>query len=348
MKISSKLQAAYEELCSPPSDADASWNRARGYQFERVLSDLLSEDGLEPRTSYKLQGEQIDGSFFLEGTVFLLEAKWHADPIPASTLYEFKGKVDGKLAGTLGVFISMSGYSKDAVNALTLGKSLNLILFDKRDMDAAIGRSIGFKEVLKRKLRKAAEEGAVYFPTEADVVSTGSSGRVEIDQLEPVLGHRFSFAPVGTGDSDDLVVICEADSDRELISAFARRILSGSGSRRTIKIVAAGGKHAIPRVANAMHTSVNAAQDFLIVVDGDGDREQTREMLERGIGFSGWRAAIPDPAIENWLGLDRKALRGSRKDRFLQSLGALEALDLDELRLRDASFSAFYDAILRA
>lgn len=85
-------------------------------------------DRLDPRTSYKLAGEQVDGSFFLDGTVFLLEAKWHAKEIAASSLYEFKGKVDGKLLGTLGVFISMSGYSEDAVNALTLGKTLNLVL----------------------------------------------------------------------------------------------------------------------------------------------------------------------------------------------------------------------------
>lgn len=348
MKISPHLQAAYEELCTPPPDAGAPWNRTRGYKFERVLTDLLAEDGLEPRASYKPQGEQIDGSFFLEGTVFLLEAKWHADPMPASTLYEFKGKVDGKLVGTLGVFISMSGYSKDAVNALTLGKSLNLILFDKRDMDAAIGRSLGFKEVLKRKLRKAAEEGVVYFPTEAELVSTNASRRVDIEQPEPGPGHRFPGVPAGAGASGDLVVICEGESDRELISTLARRILAASGSARTIKIVAAGGKHAIPAVANAVHTSVDADTDFLIVVDGDGDQQQTREMLERGIGFSGWRAAIPDPEIESWLGLDRRALRGSREDRYFQRLVALQQLDLHELTLRDASFAAFHDALLRA
>jgi hypothetical protein len=41
----------------------------------------------------------------------LLEAKWHRDEfeLPASTIYEFKGKVDGKLVGTVGIFISMSG-----------------------------------------------------------------------------------------------------------------------------------------------------------------------------------------------------------------------------------------------
>jgi hypothetical protein len=128
----------YAKPSAPPAGADRRWLRQRGFEFERLLNKLLTSERLDPRTSYKSLGEQVDGSFFLDGSVFLLEAKWQADPLPASTLYQFKGKVDGKLIGTCGVFISMSGYSKDAVDALTVGKSLNVILFDKKDIDAAI------------------------------------------------------------------------------------------------------------------------------------------------------------------------------------------------------------------
>ena len=128
----------YKEWLEAPEDADPTWYRKRGYAFEGILKNCLTHEQLDPRSSYKTEGEQIDGSFFLDGSVFLLEAKWHKDELPASAIYQFKGKVDGKLAGTIGVFISMSGYSKDAVDALTLGKSLNVILFGKEDIDAAI------------------------------------------------------------------------------------------------------------------------------------------------------------------------------------------------------------------
>ncbi len=59
---------------------------------------------MDPHTSMRPKGEVIDGSFVLDDRYFLLEAKWHKDPIPASDLYAFKGKVDGKLIGTIGVF----------------------------------------------------------------------------------------------------------------------------------------------------------------------------------------------------------------------------------------------------
>ncbi len=96
-----ELKTEYEGLINLPADADAAFKRSRGYAFERLLNKLFSLDNLDPRSGYKPDGEQIDGSIYLDGRVYLLEAKWHADPLPASTLYQFKGKVDGKLAGTL-------------------------------------------------------------------------------------------------------------------------------------------------------------------------------------------------------------------------------------------------------
>jgi hypothetical protein len=116
--------------------------------------------------NYRPGGEEIDGSFVSHGRVFLLEAKWHDNAVPASALYAFKGKVDGKLVGTLGIFLSMSGYSKDAVDALMVGKNLNVVLFDGADVDACMDKNVGFKAVLSYKLRLASEEALVYAPSE--------------------------------------------------------------------------------------------------------------------------------------------------------------------------------------
>lgn len=99
------------DLLRPPGKADRYWFQQRGRTFERMLTQLLSRENMEPRSSMRPSGEEIDGSFAMGDRFFLLEAKWHATPIPASALYAFKGKVDGKLIGTIGVFLSMSDYS---------------------------------------------------------------------------------------------------------------------------------------------------------------------------------------------------------------------------------------------
>ncbi|SFN44721.1 Restriction endonuclease [Formivibrio citricus] len=341
------IKDKYAELCAPPDDADAVWFRQRGYQFEVLLADLLRADSLDPRTSYKAPGEQIDGSFFLDGSVFLLEAKWHKDEIPASTLYQFKGKVDGKLVGTIGIFLSMSGYSKDAVDALTLGKSLNLVLFDKRDIDVAINRDLGFRTVLKRKLRQAAEEGIVYFPTEAELVTGSNSQKIDIERLgyDSATGNVFSQQVPSTSTAD-LIVVCEGESDRELIAYLAGRILSTTNSRKAIKIVVAMGKFSVPRVANAVHALGTLAPKVLIVVDSDGDTEKSFEMLKRNIDFEGWVAAIPEPEIESWLGLDRRTLQRSGPGmRTTLSLQAAERVNIEQLRKSDKAFATFYTAV---
>ncbi|MEO7863120.1 MAG: hypothetical protein ABIU05_22330, partial [Nitrospirales bacterium] len=52
-----------------------------GYAFEGFLSALFAAYGLAPRGSFRLQGEQIDGSFQIQRDTYLLEAKWQASLI---------------------------------------------------------------------------------------------------------------------------------------------------------------------------------------------------------------------------------------------------------------------------
>lgn len=333
-----------------PVESTGVAKRMRGFAFEWLLNNLFALDELEPRAGYRPAGEQIDGSIYLDGRIYLLEAKWHADPLPASTLYQFKGKVDGKLAGTIGIFISMSGYAADAVDALILGKGLNVILVDRRDMDSAIVRGNGFKKVLKLKLRKAAEEGTVYFPAEGELVTAEKTRIIDIDHLrfDHVTDRVLATKPVEPA-AADLLIVCEGDSDRVAIATLVERILATAGSDRSIKILTAMGKLTIPRVANALRSTFRSESKVLIVADGDNDPAGTSAMLSNGLEFKDWIASIPNPSIETWLGLDPESLRRkSGKFRIEQfKLSACQA-DIAALRLRDEEFNRFYNAVLGA
>lgn len=342
------IQKDYEDLAKLAPSADAAAKRRRGYAFERLLKRLFELDHLEPRGGYRPAGEQIDGSIYLDGRVYLLEAKWHADPLPASTLYQFKGKVDGKLAGTLGIFISMSGYAEDAVDALTLGKGLNVILVDRNDIDAAILRGIGIKTVLKLKLRKAAEAGVIYFPFEGELVTATRTSVVEIDafRYDDTTDGVVASHPVAPTTAD-LLIVCEGDIDRVIISELCERILASAGSPRSIKILTAMGKMTIPRVAKAFWHTFHSESKLLVVTDGDNDPIGTYAMLSKGLDFVEWVAAIPNPSIETWLGLDAGALRRqSARARTERSRQAAQQLDIGALKARDEQFARFYDAIL--
>ena len=74
-----------------------------GLSLEKVLNRLFALHGLAPREPFKVTGEQIDGSFELDHETYLLEAKWHKDPIPEAELLTFRGKIEGKCLGKCGV-----------------------------------------------------------------------------------------------------------------------------------------------------------------------------------------------------------------------------------------------------
>lgn len=155
----------------PPAGAKAEWYRRRGRQFERALYHLLKGEGLRPRTNFRPKAEEIDGSFEYRHKYFLLEAKWRKGAVGLAPLDSFDSKVGRKLSGTLGVFISMSGYTPDAADALVKGRSLSVVLFDGSDVEACFHVSAGFRQVLEVKLRNAAEFGLPYFPYKPTVVS---------------------------------------------------------------------------------------------------------------------------------------------------------------------------------
>lgn len=330
MMNNKNFRVVYSELKSPQSGADMRWFQRRGYEFEKIINFLLAQDDLDPRLSYKASGEQIDGSFVYNGKYFLLEAKWHATEFPVSALYQFQGKVDGKLVGTIGVFISMSGYSSEAADALIRGKTLNTILFDQNDFDAAMRPDIGFKKVLETKLRQAADEGTVYFPFESALV----------DSRQSTLTPTEEYAASG-----DIAIICEGNLDKEIISLIAQRVFREKSLERKLKIVISMGKFALPKIARSIKSLLKPGTNLAIVADADDSRERTMNFLMANIDESDWVAIIPDPSIENWFSSTASEFKRDLRPDFL--VEKVAALDLETLAKENESFGQFYNFLQR-
>lgn len=129
----------------------------RGYAFEKFLRSLFEANGLSPRSSFKLVGEQIDGSFELSSDTYLLEAKWTNQQTGASDLHSFQGKLDQKAAWSRGLFISESGFSEDGL--IAFGKGKRVICMDGLDLYEMLDKNLPFCEVVSKKARRAAESG---------------------------------------------------------------------------------------------------------------------------------------------------------------------------------------------
>jgi len=115
---------------------------------------------LDPKASFRNTGEQIDGAFSLEGTEFLFEGKWQKDPAAIQDLDAFSGKIGRKLDNTLGLFLSINGFSQDGVKAHSTGRPV-VILITGADLMAVLEERIDFVSLILRKKRHAAQTGTI-------------------------------------------------------------------------------------------------------------------------------------------------------------------------------------------
>jgi hypothetical protein len=137
--------------------------QARGYALEKFLNDFFHAHGLAPRGSFRVVGEQIDGSFEWQGSTFLVEARWRAEPANASDLLVLRGKAE-KSDWTRGLFISINGYSTLASDTFCIGRKANLIAMSGEDLILILENHWSLFDALRVKLRHTGETAQVYLP----------------------------------------------------------------------------------------------------------------------------------------------------------------------------------------
>lgn len=136
--------------------------RPRGIAFEKFLKDLFNAYELSANSSFRLAGEEIDGSFVLNNETYLLEAKWKGKRTGAADLHIFEGKLSQKAAWSRGLFISNSGFTPNGLQAF--GKGKRIICMDGFDLSEMLRLRLSIAEVLEAKTRRAAETGNPFTP----------------------------------------------------------------------------------------------------------------------------------------------------------------------------------------
>jgi len=134
----------------------------RGFEFERFLAQLFEAFKLAPRDSFRLVGEQIDGSFQFQDEIYLVEATWRNIPVGEEELLAFSGKVAGKAKWSRGLLISYSGFSQDGLDAFARGKPTNIVCMDGLDLYSILQGKLDLRNVLAQKVRRAAETNEAF------------------------------------------------------------------------------------------------------------------------------------------------------------------------------------------
>jgi len=110
--------------------------RRRGLRFERLFYEIFAYHKILLKKSYKNEdgSQQIDGAVEINNRIFLIEVKWErTKTLAASKLYSFLGKINSKIEGTLGVFISYNELRDNFLDSTRAGIKQNCIIINGKE-----------------------------------------------------------------------------------------------------------------------------------------------------------------------------------------------------------------------
>jgi len=134
-----------------------------GYDFQDWFYDLLDFCEIQNRRPYLSAGRQIDGSLTFEGTTYLIELKFTASQADAPDIDSLRSKVDDKADNTMGIVVSISGYSSVAMNQAS-GRKTTLLLLDASHLYFFLSGVLAFGDIISRVRRHASQTSEAYLP----------------------------------------------------------------------------------------------------------------------------------------------------------------------------------------
>jgi hypothetical protein len=136
---------------------DPQQKRQRGYWLENFLFNVFSLYNIPVEASFKRNegGEQIDGAFKLGDLYYLVECKWTEKLTDIRQLDTLLGKLHRSGKQTMGLFLSINGWSENVVPLLKQNGEKSIILMDGYDLRCVLDEnfSLGLEHLLQAKLK---------------------------------------------------------------------------------------------------------------------------------------------------------------------------------------------------
>lgn len=150
-----KLQAQLNDLHTQAG------TQAGGYAFEKWFYDFVKFFDVDHRRPYKADERQIDGSVTIEGTTYLVELKFTSSQTGVEDVDSFLAKVNNKADNTMGLFVSMAGYSSVAISQASKPRT-PLLLMDASHVFLSLQGLWEFPELVSRLRQHASQTSEAY------------------------------------------------------------------------------------------------------------------------------------------------------------------------------------------
>jgi hypothetical protein len=128
----------------------------RGYLLQELVQQLFDIHEIPVVRSFTRNsgGEQIDGAFKLEGWHYVVECRWRAKLADIRELDGVKGQVERSGKQTMGLFLSVNGWSTNVPELLKQSASKNVVLMDGYDLRCVLARQVDLLDLLLAKISK--------------------------------------------------------------------------------------------------------------------------------------------------------------------------------------------------
>lgn len=150
----SELFKEYNELLKQKHKGKKITVQKRGFIFESLINNLFKYFNIPVKDSFKRkgQGSQIDGAFSFDGWFYLTEIKWTKNKISFKELSSLKSKIDQSGKQTLGLFISINGWSSNVITGLKESSTKDILQMDGHDLESILNGSVSLDIGLKKKI----------------------------------------------------------------------------------------------------------------------------------------------------------------------------------------------------
>lgn len=140
-------------------------HHARGILLQDLLAQLLDAMQIVTIRSFTRNdgAEQIDGAFRHGGGRYIVECRWRDKLADIRQLDGLLGQVQRSGAQTMGLFLSVNGWSDNVVPMLKQNTSKNIVLMDGFDLRTVLTGQMEFEELLEAKLDRLNVFGEPFF-----------------------------------------------------------------------------------------------------------------------------------------------------------------------------------------
>ena len=137
----------------------------RGYLLQTLLDQTFAYVGLSVVSSFvRNEGaEQIDGAFKLDGWHYIVECRWRKKLADIRELDGLYGQVTRSGKQTMGLFLSINGWSENVPHLLKQNPHKSIVLMNGEDLRLVLAGEVDFVELMREKLTKLNINGEPYY-----------------------------------------------------------------------------------------------------------------------------------------------------------------------------------------